>query len=192
MSDPHDPKRREFLKVAGAAAVAGAAVSRGEASAADQQAFTFDFSAPPIPLVRIGYVGIGGQGSSHVLHDHGAPAIRLQIVDGRDQRAGAQIAAGPLQPQAGVPAAAGERIKRPSALDVFDEVRQIAAWQFDGMQRASELRQDFAHARVVGARVGIRLRIHHRRHVADAPGILPPLRVPGERHRVGDGQVQAV
>ena len=66
MSDPHDPKRREFLKVAGAAAVAGAAVSRGEASAADQQAFTFDFSAPPIPLVRIGYVGIGGQGSSHV------------------------------------------------------------------------------------------------------------------------------
>src|SRR5262245_46398380 len=66
MSDPLDPKRREFLKAAGAAAVAGAAVSRADASAADQQAFAFDFAAPPVPLVRIGYVGIGGQGSGHV------------------------------------------------------------------------------------------------------------------------------
>src|SRR5262245_27287998 len=87
MTDPKDVKRREFLKLAGAAAVAGAAASRAEASPADQQAFGFDFAAPPIPLVRIGYVGIGGQGSSHVKNLLKIPGCRITAVcDVRSER----------------------------------------------------------------------------------------------------------
>ena len=59
--------RRDFLKVGGAAVVAGAVGARAvEPVAAGQENLSLRFSVPPIPDVRIGYVGIGGQGSGHV------------------------------------------------------------------------------------------------------------------------------
>ncbi|HEX5069301.1 MAG TPA: Gfo/Idh/MocA family oxidoreductase [Vicinamibacterales bacterium] len=77
-----DPNRREFLKT-GAAAVAGAAAIgalRGDAAAAEQAAYSGEFSVPPIELVRIGYVGIGLQGSSHVTNLNRIPGCRITAV----------------------------------------------------------------------------------------------------------------
>ena len=63
-SDANDLNRRDFLKATGGAAVASAAVLRGRA---EEQAASGPFvSVPPMETVRIGYVGIGGQGGSHV------------------------------------------------------------------------------------------------------------------------------
>jgi hypothetical protein len=58
--------RREFL---GALGMAGAALARGrdEASATQRSAAPVGlFAAPPIDVVRIGFVGVGHQGTSHV------------------------------------------------------------------------------------------------------------------------------
>ena len=57
--------RRDFLKLGGSAVAAGAVATR-RAAAAGAQAGSAPFAAPPIDTVRIGYVGIGGQGSGHV------------------------------------------------------------------------------------------------------------------------------
>ena len=54
--------RREFLKL-GTAAVTATAAGRGAASATAPVGV---LAAPPIPLVRIGMVGIGLQGGSHL------------------------------------------------------------------------------------------------------------------------------
>jgi hypothetical protein len=61
-------KRREFLRLGGAAVVAGAVPLGSPSGAAEQRtaATPAPFSAPPMSEVRIGYVGIGGQGSGHV------------------------------------------------------------------------------------------------------------------------------
>jgi len=61
-ASPDDPSRREFLKRTAAAGM-------GVALAAEQQVAEQDpllFRCPPIPTVRIGFVGIGGQGSVHL------------------------------------------------------------------------------------------------------------------------------
>jgi Oxidoreductase family, NAD-binding Rossmann fold len=60
--------RRDFLKLSGSALAAGALSSSPAEAVRGEQAESpaTPFSAPPIPTVRIGYVGIGGQGSSHV------------------------------------------------------------------------------------------------------------------------------
>jgi predicted dehydrogenase len=60
--------RRDFLRLGGSAIAAGA-LTTTRSSAREQTSAAPDgqpFAAPAIPLVRIGYVGIGGQGSSHV------------------------------------------------------------------------------------------------------------------------------
>jgi hypothetical protein len=57
-------ERRDFLEL-GVAAVAAGVLAPGRGAGAQAQSSS-PFAAPPIPLVRIGYVGIGGQGSSHV------------------------------------------------------------------------------------------------------------------------------
>jgi len=65
MSDPNpkDPGRREFLE----AAAVGIGAAKLSASARELSAPPpLCPSAPPIPTVRIGFVGIGGQGSVHV------------------------------------------------------------------------------------------------------------------------------
>ena len=59
---PNDPSRREFLKRS-AAVGAGIALA-GEPPSPNQDSLLF--RCPPIPTVRIGFVGIGGQGSVHV------------------------------------------------------------------------------------------------------------------------------
>jgi predicted dehydrogenase len=77
-----DPNRREFLKIGGAAIVAGAAAVRagGEVSAAAQAEYGGQFSAPPIETVRIGYVGVGLQGGSHVQNLIRIPGCRVTAV----------------------------------------------------------------------------------------------------------------
>jgi glycosyl hydrolase family 109/GFO/IDH/MocA oxidoreductase family protein len=85
-------KRRDFLKIGTTAVAAGALGARSEASADAQQAQTAaagggPLAAPPMPLVRIGYVGIGGQGSSHVRNLLKIPGCRITAVcDIRSER----------------------------------------------------------------------------------------------------------
>jgi hypothetical protein len=66
---PDDPTRREFLKV-GAAATLGAAITACAAPAAgapvSPMPATTLFAAPPLDRVRVGFVGVGGQGTVHV------------------------------------------------------------------------------------------------------------------------------
>ncbi len=84
---PVDPNRREFLK-AGAAVVAGAAVASREAAvAATQTASRGFFVAPRLETVRIGFVGVGLQGSSHVRNLLRVPGCRVTAVcDIRSER----------------------------------------------------------------------------------------------------------
>ena len=80
-----DLKRREFLKLGGAAVVAGATPLA--AQGAQSTAQNAPFSAAPIEMVRIGYVGIGGQGSGHVRNLLGIPGCRITAVcDVRPER----------------------------------------------------------------------------------------------------------
>jgi predicted dehydrogenase len=60
----HGVGRRQFL-VAGGAIVAGATTARSETAAHPQDASAL-LTAPPLETVRVGFVGIGLQGSSHV------------------------------------------------------------------------------------------------------------------------------
>jgi Oxidoreductase family, NAD-binding Rossmann fold/TAT (twin-arginine translocation) pathway signal sequence len=71
--------RRDFLKIGGAAIAAGTVAARGEA-AADAQVAPAAFAAAPIDTVRIGYVGIGGQGSGHVTNLLKIPGCRITAV----------------------------------------------------------------------------------------------------------------
>jgi hypothetical protein len=59
-------ERRDFLKLGTTAIAASALAARDGAAGPAQPSGTAAFAAPAIPNVRIGYVGIGGQGSSHV------------------------------------------------------------------------------------------------------------------------------
>jgi Glycosyl hydrolase 109, C-terminal domain/Oxidoreductase family, NAD-binding Rossmann fold len=58
-------ERREFIKL-GTTAIAASALAARDAAAQAQPSAGTGLAAPPIPTVRIGYVGVGGQGSSHV------------------------------------------------------------------------------------------------------------------------------
>jgi predicted dehydrogenase len=70
----HDPDRRDFLKTAALAGVGLglAACQSGSAAGGGMRALTSPapgpnlFRAPPLERVRIGFVGVGHQGSSHV------------------------------------------------------------------------------------------------------------------------------
>jgi predicted dehydrogenase len=57
--------RRDFLAIGGAA-LAASVLPAGAEARAETQSKDGPFAAPRIELVRIGYVGIGGMGSSHV------------------------------------------------------------------------------------------------------------------------------
>src|ERR1043166_361358 len=69
--------RRDFLKLGGTALAAGALGER--LAAADPQA-AIPPPPPPIETVRIGYVGIGGQGSGHVSNLLKIPGCRITAV----------------------------------------------------------------------------------------------------------------
>jgi hypothetical protein len=74
-------ERREFLKATGAAIVAGASAhAAGEIDLAAQSNYSGQFSAPPIELVRIGFVGVGLQGGSHVENLLRIPGCRITAV----------------------------------------------------------------------------------------------------------------
>jgi len=78
--------RRDFLKTGSAAVVAGAAAMRGGQVEAAQTG-QGPFAAPPIPEVRIGFVGIGGQGGGHVRNLLRIPGCRITAVcDIREER----------------------------------------------------------------------------------------------------------
>jgi predicted dehydrogenase len=91
-TNDNDLKRREFLGTVSAAAMAGAmAASRlllasgEEAAAADApQAGAgyakWPFSVAPIPMVRIGFVGVGLQGTSHVENLVQIPGCRVTAI----------------------------------------------------------------------------------------------------------------
>jgi predicted dehydrogenase len=87
-----DPTRRDFLRIGGAAAVLGATYGNADAAASapvlEQAAVSAaPFQAAPIELVRIGYVGVGLQGSSHVRNLISIPGCRVTAVcDIRSER----------------------------------------------------------------------------------------------------------
>ena len=70
-----DLNRRDFLKIGGAALAAGATLN-----ATAQTQSTHPFAAPPIGEVRIGFVGIGGQGGGHVRNFLRIPGCRITAV----------------------------------------------------------------------------------------------------------------
>ncbi|MGE5833861.1 MAG: Gfo/Idh/MocA family oxidoreductase [Acidobacteriota bacterium] len=87
----HDPTRRDFLRIGGAAAVLGATYGNADGAAAPLLEQTASpptpFQAAPIELVRIGYVGVGLQGSSHVRNLLSIPGCRVTAVcDIRSER----------------------------------------------------------------------------------------------------------
>ncbi len=79
-----DVNRREFLKIGGAALSAG--VVAGASPEAQNQP-TGAFAAAPIETVRIGFVGIGGQGGGHLRNLLRIPGCRITAVcDVRPER----------------------------------------------------------------------------------------------------------
>jgi hypothetical protein len=75
--------RRTFLQIAGAvlgASVAGRAAPTASEFAQTGGAPSAGFAAPPIPEVRIGFVGVGGQGASHVRNMLRVPGARITAV----------------------------------------------------------------------------------------------------------------
>src|SRR5215217_3115108 len=78
--------RRDFLKLGGSTVAAGALAARRGAAQQPQSA-AGPLTAPPIDMVRIGYVGIGGQGSGHVRNLLKIPGCRITAVcDTREER----------------------------------------------------------------------------------------------------------
>jgi len=81
--------RRDFLKAGSAAVVAGAAVARLGTDAAAAAQTAKGFAAAPIAKVRIGFVGIGGQGGGHVNNFLKIPGCQITAVcDVREERTG--------------------------------------------------------------------------------------------------------
>jgi predicted dehydrogenase len=73
--------RRDFLKLSGSAVAAGALAAKTAIPAEAQTAAAgTPLTAPPMAMVRIGYVGIGGQGSSHVKNLLKIPGCRITAV----------------------------------------------------------------------------------------------------------------
>src|SRR6187455_1549878 len=78
-------ERRDFLRLSGTAIAAGAVALNHDAAVEAQS--SAPFAAPAIETVRIGYVGIGGQGSSHVRNLLKIPGCRITAVcDIRSER----------------------------------------------------------------------------------------------------------
>jgi predicted dehydrogenase len=86
MSSEHDLNRRDFLKISSTAVIAATSTSMGAAGQAPAPA-TRGFAAAPIENVRIGFVGIGGQGGGHVRNFLRIPGCRITAVcDIRSER----------------------------------------------------------------------------------------------------------
>ena len=82
-----DLNRRDFLKISGTAVVAATTATSTGATELAQTTSTRGFAAPPIETVRIGFVGIGGQGGGHVRNLLRIPGCRITAVcDIRSER----------------------------------------------------------------------------------------------------------
>src|SRR4029453_17582795 len=71
---------RDFLKIGGTALVTATAASSPAGAVPVQSTLTAGFSAAPIDTVRIGFVGIGGQGGGHVRNLLQIPGCRITAV----------------------------------------------------------------------------------------------------------------
>ena len=113
-------ERRDVLKTAAAAAAAAALARPGTARA---QGPTTLFAAPPMERVRIGFVGVGGQGSVHVEN--------FLTLDGVDVRAICDIVPGKVTAMQDLAVRAGQ--PRPAGYDrgPRDYVRMIAEQELD-------------------------------------------------------------
>jgi len=81
--------RRDFLKLSGSAVAAGALAAKTATPVEAQAAAAAGgpLTAPPMEMVRIGYVGIGGQGGGHVNNLLKIPGCRITAVcDVRPER----------------------------------------------------------------------------------------------------------
>jgi predicted dehydrogenase len=81
----HDgaPNRRTFLEIAAgflSAAAAGRTMRAAAPPAQSPDKPSVPFAAPPIPEVRIGFVGVGGQGSAHVRNMLRVPGAKVTAV----------------------------------------------------------------------------------------------------------------
>ena len=82
MADHTHPDRRTFLQLAGGVVGAAVAGADGTYVAPQQTAAgsSTPFAAPPISEVRIGFVGVGGQGGSHVRNMLGVPGVHITAI----------------------------------------------------------------------------------------------------------------
>ena len=117
-----EPSRREFLKLGAALGVASALPPAAARAATPAQGTTL-FAAPPIDRVRVGFVGVGGQGSVHVEN--------FLTLDGVDVKAICDIDPQHARVNADKVAAAGQ--PRPVIYDrgPRDFVRMIAEQELD-------------------------------------------------------------
>jgi hypothetical protein len=123
--------RREFLAAGGAAVVAGAAAARPAASVL--QAEPAPLTLPPIETVRIGFVGIGLQGSSHVRNLLNIEGCRITAVcDIRTERtdwaSGAIVAAG--HPAPAVYARGPRDFERLAETESLDLIYTATPWEW--------------------------------------------------------------
>ncbi|MDP2055000.1 MAG: Gfo/Idh/MocA family oxidoreductase [Acidobacteriota bacterium] len=134
-----DLNRRDFLKLGGAAALgvgpakAGRHIDENGRHMADEQAREGLLAAPPIELVRIGMVGIGLQGGSHLENFLKIPGCRITAVcDVRDERttwaSKAIVAAG--HPQPAVYAKGPRDFKRLCETEELDLVFTSTPWEW--------------------------------------------------------------
>jgi len=76
--DDLNPDRRAFLRTAGA--VVGASLTASGATAPLDAEQAQPLTAPPMPEVRIGFVGVGSQGAAHVRNMLQIPGVRVTAV----------------------------------------------------------------------------------------------------------------
>ena len=98
-----DPSRRDFIR-AGAALTLGAALPAAPSGAGTLAAPVTPFRAAPLSRVRIGFVGVGGQGSTHVENLLSLDGVELRaigdIVEAKAQAAADKVvAAGQAPPK---------------------------------------------------------------------------------------------
>src|SRR6478672_633929 len=124
-------KRRDFLKLGGAAVTVAALTP--DATSTAQPASTAPFRAAPIETVRIGYVGIGGQGSSHVRNLLKIPGCQITAVcDIRPERtdwATKEIAAAGQRPPTAY-TRGPQDFQRLCETEALDLVYNATPWEF--------------------------------------------------------------
>jgi hypothetical protein len=125
--------RRKFLGVLGVASAALTDLGKGLTSAAPSGSVAGLFAAPPIDVVRIGFVGVGHQGASHVENFLKIDGVEIRavcdIVPAKVEKVRALVTA------AGRPAPAGysrgpDDYRRMCAEEDLDLVFTATPWEW--------------------------------------------------------------